>query len=77
VLERACAALLCKNLPASVDCYKNRHAIVNPLSTDLRTVLLMVAVGGKGVASRRKVLKRITVSFCFNGAIKVASPSWT
>lgn len=61
----------------SVYCCKIRHGIIHPLSKDSRTVLLMVVVGGRGVASRRKVLKRITVSFCFNGAIKEASPSWT
>lgn len=54
----------------TVDCCKNRHAIINPISMGLRTGLLMVEVGRRGVASRRNILKRITVSFCFNGAIK-------
>ncbi len=57
----------------SVDCFKNRHAIINPLSKGFRTALLMVLVGGRGFTSRRNILKRITVSFCFNGTIKVAS----
>lgn len=65
---------VCKNLPESVDCCKNGHAIINPPSKDFRTALLMMLVDGRGVTSRRKVLKRITVSFCFNGTIKIASP---
>lgn len=40
------------------------------LSWDLRTVQPMVAVGDSELPPRRNVLKRITASFCFNGAIK-------
>lgn len=71
--EWNCVVALCKNFPRSSDCGKSGHTVLKVLSEGLRTARLMVAEGGKGVASRQKALKRM--SFSFNGTIKEVFPS--